>query len=66
MLPDLVVAVVVVALDGRVLDGAVGPFDPGLHGAGFGYWSTMLRLGELMLDGVLGAGRLERVTTEEL
>ena len=52
-------AVVVEALDGRVLDGAVHPLDLTV-GPG------MLRLGQAMLDVVLGAGELEGMSPEAL
>ena len=54
MLTQLLVIVVVIALDGRFLDGAVHPFDLPV-----GPW--MIDLGEAMLDAVLAASHVEHV-----
>ena len=52
-------AVVVVALDGGVLEGAVHPLDLAVR-------PGMARLGQAVLDVVLRAGELEGVGTEGL
>lgn len=52
MAAELVVAVVVVALDGRVLDRAVHPFDLTVG-------PRMVRLGQPMLDAMALAGPIE-------
>lgn len=57
MLPELVMIVVVVALDGRFLDGAVHPFDLPVG-------PRMTRLSEPMIDIVLRAGEREGVAAE--
>ncbi len=54
VLPKLVV---VAALDGGVLDGAVHPLDLAVG-------ARVVGLGETVLDAVLSAGKLERVGTE--
>ena len=51
--------VVVVALDGGFLEGAVHAFDLAIG-------PRMPRLGQAMIDVVLGAGELEGVGAEEL
>ena len=59
MLPELVMAVVVVALDRRVLDGAVHPLNLTI-GPG------MSRLGQAMVHIVLGTGILKGMGSEKL
>jgi len=58
VLPKLIMALVVEALDGRVLDGPVHPLDLTVR-------PRMARLGQTMFDVEIGAGRLEGVATEE-
>lgn len=58
MLTQLVVCSVVEALDGRVLDGSVHPFDLAI-GPG------VFRLGRAMIEITARAGELERVRPEE-
>ena len=52
VLPELVVAVVVIAFDGGVLDGAVHPFDLPVG-------PRMVRFGEPVLDAMLAADLVE-------
>ncbi len=57
MLPELVVAVVMVALDGGVFDGAVHPLNLTIG-------PRVVRLGEPVLDTVLATDLVEAVDAE--
>ena len=59
MPPQLVVGVVVVAPDGRVLEGAVHALDLTVR-------PGMARLGQAVIDVVLRTGELEGMSTEDL
>ena len=59
MTPQLVVAVVAVAPDGRVLEGPV-------HALNLSVRPGMARLSQSVIDVVLGTGELERMRPEDL